>query len=187
MELNPTHTQLYNNLGTSYITMGNLDKAYENYKKASELEPDNSITYFNIASILQIQNKHDEACEFFKKAYEIEPLDSYLVALALSEVKSGDINSAIEHYKFLVTQFPEKHNFQYNLVCCYELIGEYQLAINILQNLVVLNPKSMNMSHKLANLYLKINQPMQAKIIYEKIILQGNVSCELYYEFANDK
>ena len=58
LELNPTHTQLYNNLGTSYITMGNLDKAYENYKKASELEPDNSIRYFNIASILQIQNKH---------------------------------------------------------------------------------------------------------------------------------
>ena len=185
LKLNPTHAQLYNNLGTSYITIGNLDKAYENYVKASEIEPDNSITYFNIASILQIQNKHKEACEVFRKAYELEPTDSYLVALALSEVKAGEIENAIEHYKFLITQYPEKHNFQYNLVCCYELIEEYQLAINILQNLVVLNPKSVSMSHKLANLYLKIGQPMQAKVIYEKIILQGNVSYDLYYEFAH--
>ena len=70
-------------------------------------------------------------------------------------------------------------------MCCYELIGEYQLAVNILQNLVVLNPKSVNMAHKLANLYLKLKQPQYAKQIFEKILLQGNVSFELYYEFAH--
>ena len=48
LELNPEHSQLYNNLGTSYITIGNLDKAYENFIKASELDPSNSITYYNI-------------------------------------------------------------------------------------------------------------------------------------------
>lgn len=161
-----------------------MDKAYENYLKASELEPENSITYFNIASVLQIQNKHKDACVYFKKAYEIEPLDSYLIALALSEVKAGDIHSAIEHYKQLIVQHPEKHNFQYNLVCCYEMIGEYRLAINILQHLVMLNPKSTTMAQKLAGLYLKINQPLQAKDIYEKILLKGNANYELYYEFA---
>ena len=185
LELNPEHSQLYNNLGTCYVTIGNLDKAYENYLKASEYDPESSVTYFNIASILQIQNKHKEACEYFKKAYAKEPLDSYLIALALSEVKSGDIKSAIEHYKYLIVHYPEKHNFQYNLVCCYEMTGEYQLAVNILQHLVMLNPKSVSMAHKLANLYLKIKQPLYAKEIYEKILRQGNVSFELYYEFAH--
>ena len=32
LELNPQHAQLYNNLGTSYVTIGNLEKAYENYR-----------------------------------------------------------------------------------------------------------------------------------------------------------
>ena len=185
LELNPEHAQLYNNLGTCYITIGELDKAYENYVKASEIDPGNSVTYFNIASILQIKGKHEEACDYFKKAYELEKIDGYLVALALSEVKAGDIDSAIEHYKQLVVQFPEKHNFQYNLVCCYEAKGEYEKAISILQHLVMLNPKSTTMARKLADLYIKVNQPMNAKVIYEKLVTMGNVSFDLYYEYAH--
>ena len=65
------------------------------------------------------------------------------------------------------------------------MVGEYQMAVNILQHLVMLNPKSTTMAQKLANLYLKINQPLHAKEIYEKILLKGNASYELYYEFAN--
>lgn len=185
LELNPNHSQLYNNLGTSYVTIGNLEKAYENFSKASELDPENSITYYNIASILQLQNKHEEACGYFEKAYHIEPQDSYIVALALSEVKAKRYDSAIKHYKLLISHHPEKPNFQYNLACCYELIGEYNYAIGILAHLVILNPKSVTMSQKLASLYMKINQPLSAKEIYEKIILGGSVSFEIYYEFAH--
>ena len=185
LKLNPNHSQLYNNLGTSYVTIGNLEKAYENFIKASELDPQNSITYYNIASILQLQNKHEEACGYFEKAYKIEPQDSYIVALALSEVKAKKIDSAISHYKLLISHHPEKPNFQYNLACCYEMIGEYNYAIGILAHLVLLNPKSVTMSQKLANLYMKINQPLNAKEIYEKIILGGSVSFEIYYEFAH--
>ena len=185
LEINPQHSQLYNNLGTSYVTIGNLEKAYENFMKASEYDPENSITYYNIASILQLQNKHEEACGYFEKAYAIEPQDSYIVALALSEVKSKKFDKAISHYKLLVSHHPEKPNFQYNLACCYEMIGEYTYAIGILAHLVMLNPKSTTMAKKLASLYLKINQPLNAKEIYEKIILSGTVSFETYYEFAN--
>ena len=185
LELNPDHSQLYNNLGTSYITIGNLDKAYENFIKAAELDENNSITYYNIASILQIKNNHKEACEYFKKAYLIEPSDSYLTALALSEVKMEDWENAIKHYKILVTHHPEKQNYQYNLACCYEMTGELNYAIGILSRLVALNPKSVSMGQKLAGLFIKTGRPVQAKEIYEKLLVQGNVSSEVYYEFAH--
>ena len=68
IELNPKHSQLYNNLGTCYVTTGKLDLAFEKFVKASELDPENTITYFNIGSILQIQEKQSEACEYFEKA-----------------------------------------------------------------------------------------------------------------------
>lgn len=185
LELNPKHSQLYNNLGTCYITIGNLDKSYENFLKASEHDPKNSITYFNIASILQLQSKHKEACEYFRKAYSIEPQDSYLVSLALSEVKSQQFEEAIKHYKTLSVHNPDKHNFQYNLACCYDAIGDYTSAITILAQLVLMNPKSVSMLRKLASIYIKIGQFGNAKVLYEKIIIQGNVSPEIYYEFAN--
>lgn len=185
LNLNPNHSQLYNNLGTCYVTLGDLDKAYHNFVKASELDPENSITYFNIGSILQLQNKHKEACEYFKKAYAIEAQDNYLVALALSEVKSNQIEEAIKHYKTLVTHYPSKPNFQYNLACCYDAIGDYASAITILAQLVLVNPKSVSMLRKLASIYVKINQFANAKVLYEKILIQGNVTPEIYYEFAH--
>lgn len=184
LELNPEHSQLYNNLGTCYTTIGDLNKAYENFIQASKYDEKNSITYFNIASILQIQNKHQEACGYFEKAYLLEPQDNYLVALALSEVKSEQYEKAIIHYKTLAAHHPEKSNFQYNLACCYDAIGDYQNAILILAHLVVLNPKSASMSRKLANIYIKIGKYHNAKELYERILLQGNVSFEIYYEFA---
>lgn len=185
LELNPEHSQLYNNLGTCYVSTSNLDKAYENFIKASEFDSENSITYYNIASILQMQGKHQEACLFFKKAYILEPQDNYLVGLALSEVKSNQIQEAITHYKTLAAHHPEKNNFQYNLACCYDMVGEYASAIAILAHLVLLNPKSVSMLRKLANVYLKVGKFLNAKELYEKIILQGSVSHEIYYEFAH--
>lgn len=162
-----------------------MEKAYENFVKASELDPDNAITYFNIASILQIQNKHEEACPYFEKAYSLEQSDTYLSALALSEVKLSNWEKAIEHYKILVTHHPEKQTYQYNLACCYEQIREYKYAINILARLVAMNPKSVSMSRKLADIFLKTQQPMLAKEIYERILLLGNVGFEVYYEYAH--
>lgn len=185
LELNPEHSQLYNNLGTCYVSTGDLKKAYDNFLKASEYNPDNSITYFNIASILQMQGKHEEACVFFKKAYSLDPQDNYLTALALSEVKANKLSDAINHYKILATHHPEKTNYQYNLACCYDAAGEFASAIAILAQLVLLNPKSVSMLRKLANIYLKVGRLMNAKELYEKIIRQGNVSHEIYYEFAH--
>ena len=185
LNLNPNHSQLYNNLGTCYVTLGDLDKAYHNFVKASELDPENSITYFNIGSILQLQNKHKEACEFFKKAYAIEAQDNYLVALALSEVKSNQMEEAIKHYKTLASRYPSKPNFQYNLACCYDAVGDYTSAITILAQLVLVNPKSVSMLRKLASIYVKINQFANAQVLYEKILIQGNVTPEIYYEFAH--
>lgn len=185
LAIQPNHAQLYNNLGTSYLTIENFDKAYENFLKATELDPNNALTYFNIASILQIQHKHKEACEFFEKAYNLEQNDNYLAAMALSEVKSGDWENAIKHYKILATHHPEKQTYQYNLACCYEEVQEYRYAISILAKLVAMNPKSVAMSQKLANIFIKSNQPLLAKEIYERILNLGNVGFDVYYEFAH--
>ena len=41
------------------------------------------------------------------------------------------------------------------------------------------------MLRKLASIYVKVGQFMSAKDLYEKILIQGNVSFEIYYEFAH--
>lgn len=185
VELNPKHAQLYNNLGTCYVSMADFDKAYENFLKASSIDSESAITYFNIGSILQMQNKHSDACFFFKKAYSLDMQDNYLVSYALSEVKAGKFEDAIAHYKILITHHPEKTNYQYNLACCYDAVGDYPKAVIILAQLVLVNPKSVSMSKKLADIYIKIGKYFNAKEIYERLIKMGSVSYDLYYEYAN--
>ena len=185
LEMKPDNLQLYNNLGTSYLTIGNLDKAFETYKKASEIDDTDGLTFFNMASILQLQNKHKEACEYFEKAHMNEPdEDSYIIAWALSEVKAGKFKDAIEHYKYLAATYPQKPNFKYNLACCYEVLGQYEVAISILKQLVLMMPKAVHILKKLAGIYVLTCQYSNAKEVYERIIKQGTISYETYYELA---
>lgn len=185
IELAPDNVQLYNNLGTAYLTTGKLDKALETYEKSIELEPTDSLAYFNIASILQMQDEHQKACEYFEKAHELDPDDdSYIIAWALSEVKSNKIYDAIEHYKYLSAAYPQKTTYKFNLASCLQVVGQYDAAISILVQLSMMNPKSVNILKKLASVYIITGQISKAKEIYERIIKHGATDFMTYYELA---
>lgn len=184
LSLNPEHPQIYNNLGTAYLLTGARDKAIDCYKKAIKLNPKDSVAYYNIASIYQIQNKHAQATDYFSKAYELDNQENYLISLALSELKAGQIPNALKHYKALAILHPEKDSFQYNLATCYELLKDYEHAIAILKVLMARNPKSITMAQKLANLYIEVRELSKAKILYDNVILKGAPTSDVLYQYA---
>jgi len=182
---NPDNIGTYNSLGTAYMATKNTDAALECYKKALNLAPDNSITYFNIASVYQVQNNHLEACNYFKKAIELDGDDEgYKIAYGMSLMKSEQFDKACDLYKKLLVFHPEKDNYKYNLVTCYEAMGELQTAIKLLESMVFLNQKFILPAQKLANLYIKTNQLAKAKDIFDKILLKNNVTAETFHQYA---
>ena len=184
LALNPKHFQIYNNLGTAYLLVGSREKAIDCYKKAIKIRPKDAISYYNIGSIYQIQNKHEQACDYFEKAYHLDNQENYLISLALSELKSMQLEKAAKHYKALAILHPEKDSFQYNLASCYELMRDFQSAINIMKLLLARNPKSITMAQKLANLYIETRNFRQAKDLYDSIILKASPSSEVLYQYA---
>lgn len=184
LALNPEHFQIYNNLGTAYLLVGSREKAIDCYKKAIKIKPKDAISYYNIGSIYQIQNKHEQACDYFEKAYHLDNQENYLISLALSELKSMQLEKAAKHYKALAILHPEKDSFQYNLASCYELMRDFQSAINIMKLLLARNPKSITMAQKLANLYIETRNFRQAKDLYDSIILKASPSSEVLYQYA---
>lgn len=184
LALNPEHFQIYNNLGTAYLLVGSREKAIDCYKKAIKIRPKDAISYYNIGSIYQIQNKHEQACDYFEKAYHLDNQENYLISLALSELKSMQLEKAAKHYKALAILHPEKDSFQYNLASCYELMRDFQSAINIMKLLLARNPKSLTMAQKLANLYIETRNFRQAKDLYDSIILKASPSSEVLYQYA---
>ena len=183
-EKSPKNLGVINSLGTCYMATNKIPEAIEIYEKALEINPESPMTYFNIGSAYQILQKHELAIEYFRKALNLEEDESFLVALAMSEVKIGDYGSALVHYKQLALLCPSKENYKYNIVTCYEALGENETAIKMLEEIVFVNPKFILPAQKLASLYIKTNQFVKAKEIYDKILLKNNITPEVMHQYA---
>ena len=161
-------------IGTAYMKIKEFEKSIEPLKKA-----------YNIGSVYQIQQNHQEACEYLKKAVQLDDEDEgFKVALAMSEVKSGQYREAADIYKSLLIAHPEKDNYKYNLVSCYEALGDIQTAISMLEKMVYVNQKFILPAQKLASLYIKTNQLSKAKEIYDNILLKNKPSAETLHQYA---
>ena len=102
----------------------------------------------------------------------------------MSEIKSGQYKEAAELYKNLLTAHPEKDNYKYNLVSCYEAMGEIQTAISMLEKMVYVNPKFILPAQKLASLYIKTNQLSKAKEVYDNVLLKNKPNAETLHQYA---
>ena len=180
----PENVGTINSLGTCFMANAKFDEAIETYKKAIELNPDDAMTYFNIGSAYQTQQKHEEACNYLQKAVDLEEDESFLSSLALSEVKTNNFENALKHYKQLALLCPGKENYKYNIVTCYEALGEYKIAIKMLEEIVYINPKYILPAQKLANLYIKTNDLVKAKEIYDNILLKNKLTADIMHQYA---
>ena len=180
----PRNLGTLNSMGTCYMATGNTAKAILTYEKALEINPKAPMAYYNIGSAYQIQQNHKKAVEYLKKAVDIDEDESFLAALAMSEVKLEDYQNALKHYNQLALLCPSKENYKYNMVTCYEALGDYSTAIKLLEGMVYVNPKYTLPAQKLAGLYIKTNQLVKAKEIYDNILLKDKVTAEIMHQYA---
>ncbi|MBO5738710.1 tetratricopeptide repeat protein [bacterium] len=180
----PENLGTLNSLGTCYMATGNNLLAIQTYEKAIEINPNAPMTYYNIGSAYQILQNHQKAIEYFKKAIDITEDESFLLALAISEVKLGLFNDALKHYTQLALLCPNKENYKYNIAICYEALGNIQTAIKLLEELIYINPKFLLPAQKLASLYIKSNQLTKAKEIYDNILLKGHINADIMHQYA---
>lgn len=182
--LSGNNSQVVNSLGTCYLTMGNNSLALEVYLEAVAQSPDDALANYNVGSVYQLLGEHRKACEYFAKANAVEETESYMVAWALSLMKLNQPADAIEIYKKLAVSHPEKPNYRYNMVLCYEALGDLNTAIRLLEGIVALNPKFIMPAQKLAGLYIDAGELRKAKDIYDRVILKNKVNAEVFYQYA---
>ena len=184
LEKNSENISTINSLGTCYMALGKAEDAIKTYERAIELDSENSMAYFNIGSAYQILQNHEQACEYFEKAINIEEDEAFLAALAISEIKLNRYESALKHYKQLALLCPGRESYKYNIVTCYEALGDYKIAIKMLEEIVYVNPKFILPAQKLASLYIKTNELVKAKEIYDNILLKNNVTADVLHQYA---
>ena len=69
------------------------------------------------------------------------------------EEGNKNYENALKHYKQLSMMNPNKENYKYNVVTCYEALGEYQVAIKILEEIAELEVEE----YKLKKIIYRLN------------------------------
>ena len=86
INLDPMNVAAYSGLGDAQVGKGELEKASETYRAASDMDPDNIVLLNKLAMVAVFRERRDEAVEYCSKALLLDSEDKNAEAL-MSEVK----------------------------------------------------------------------------------------------------
>ena len=75
--LAPDNPNVFNNLGSAYLHLGNFDQAAKAFAQSLAIEPRRA-SYSNLGTVQYYQGQHGESAEMFRKAIELAPGDHRL-------------------------------------------------------------------------------------------------------------
>ena len=114
VELNPTHAEGYNNIGSIFERKGKLNEAIASYKRALELKPDYLLVCESLADVLHEHGQLDEAVDIYKRALNLKPdHPAILINLGIALRELRKTNEAVTCFKRaleLKSDYPQAHN-----------------------------------------------------------------------------
>ncbi len=116
LDINPIHTEAYDNIGQIYCRCGAFDKAIENYEQALRTNPNYSNSYNNLGVALNHLGYFDKAIENFRKAVKINPHFGYAynnMGISLGYIMQYE--EAIKSYKKALEIQPNNEEILHNI------------------------------------------------------------------------
>ncbi|MHC5122945.1 MAG: tetratricopeptide repeat protein [Planctomycetota bacterium] len=135
----------FNNLGNSYMEVGDTDKAFEVLLRAVQINPLLSEANMNLGNVYLTKKMPLQAVEQYEKALTIISNDAKAMNnLASAYMQLGDYPKAESYYKTALSLDPEYIDVYQNLANAMQMQGRYEDAISQLKAGVVLNPDNAN-------------------------------------------
>ena len=159
----PNSINLYNIIGSANQSLGNLEKAVEDFKKAVSINPDFSEAYNNMGTTLKNQDKLEEAITAYEKAISLRPnyaqafYNLGIILLDLNKLKEAEIYTlkAIEIN-------PNFADFYYNLGAIYQKHQKLEESITAYEKALSLDPYN---SAARADISASFNLPRSFRIL----------------------
>ena len=125
--------ELLVSLGSCYFYLGGHNKAKKILRKAAKLDPYNDETYFFLGECERKDGSYKEAIKYYKKAVRIESRrEEYYSGLASCFVKTEDHTMADHYFRKATEIGPERHEIWLDHVKFLIGIGEYHIALEVL-------------------------------------------------------
>ena len=136
-----TSIHLYNILGASNESLGNLEEAIEAYTKAIFIKPDYAEAYYNMGNALKDQGKLDEALEAYTDALSIKPDFAQAQYNRANILKDQDkLEEAVEAYKKVLSIKPDDAETHNNMANALKDQGKLDEAIEAFTKAISIRP-----------------------------------------------
>jgi tetratricopeptide (TPR) repeat protein len=167
----PDKARPYINRGFAYTSLGQLDKAIEDYSKAIEINPNFTDSYYNRGLAYMNSGQPEKAMADYSKALEIEP--TYGKAYSSRGVVYFNLrqwDQAIADYSKAIDTDPKYADAYYNRGIVYNNLGQLDKAISDYSKAIELNPGYAAAYSNRGNAFVSIRQIDKAIADYNKAI-----------------
>ena len=147
------------------------------------ISPEHEEIFLQRANISSKKKDHPKAIQQLEKVLEIteEPTEVWNL-LGMEYLFLEDYIKAKDYFCKCVKENVLDYQSLYNLLYCYEQLGENIEAINTLNNLLEINPYCEVAWHQLGKIYLKINKCEEALSAFEFAIISDDCFTGAYIE-----
>jgi len=148
----------YNCLGVLLGQMERYREAVQVFDKGIKVFGKSYQLYFNRGIVLEMSRRHEDAVLSFEKAYELNKNDQVLIYnYTAALIKSRQYTKAMQIYKTSLASYPDDAELYYGMSKVYALMGEKDLAIDLLKKVLESDP-----SYK-----LRIKKDTEFKMLYK--------------------
>ena len=158
----PTNPVLYTELGKMYLTLGDTQKAKNQFNAAINVKSDYAEAHVQLALLLEREDGFGEAIARLEGLVAENPFNvDGRFQLGRLYFNDGQLDKAVEQFQIVALLIPDHSNAHYSLGVAYAARGQRQEAIQEFERVLELNPGNQDIIQKLRDLRAVPQQPEQ--------------------------
>lgn len=183
LEQHPTSVNLKLFKVEVFVFENHLEKANELLNELHVLEPFNEEIYIQKANIFSKQDQHEKAIDALKQALEFAEENTDLYSLiGMEHLFLDQFEAAKNCFMKCVTEDIEDYTALYNMIYCFEYLGQNQEAIEYLNTYLDKNPYCEVAWHQLGKQYYETKDYSKALAAYDFAIIADDTFIGAYLE-----
>ena len=183
MDQHPQNVELMLLKSEILLFDGEHKEAEDLLVEIERISPEHEEIFLQRANIFSKKKNHPKAIKLLEKALELtdEPIEIWNL-MGMEYLFLEDYIRAKQYFYQCIQENSFDYQSLYNLLYCYEQLGENTEAINTLNNLLEINPYSEVAWHQLGKIYIRINKFEEALSAFEFAIISDDCFTGAYIE-----
>ncbi len=169
LKINPDYPGIYNQIGRTNQTLGDVNAALRNYEKEIKQNPDFIEAYLNLAFTYRTLKEYDKAISYCEKAIEIDPRipEIYL--------ELGNVYDAAHQRFKAIEQFKKAIELNPNNILAFDYLGwahinleQFDQALTAFKKAIEIDPTYAAAYNGLGSAYYHLKKYSQARENFTK-------------------